>query len=701
MAGVPAGQKMRDFVSGVFQGSPDLSILTHNIIRKKYLDHAGLKKLSKQEKEQLKHLVEEELLQMKVDQPPSNVELRTEAQDSINHNRPIYISHSSEDEIENEKKQKRQMIEKKLEVSSDEMDSGIDSKNRLCHGSPELTIFLDSSDQQDSGAGNHSTESESDEETTRSKRKPSLQEARWERGQGRKSPESQGIGGSQKRRVNESEEIIIDAGQSDLEEEVKIYRKVGRGNCLKQRDEKNLSKGGTDLSEVEEISGKKREWSESENEEKKSLSTNKAQQRMGPGTQKDSEGNESEDTSGSGPDEKFNLQKKMADSQCRRKSRVVEDLGSSSEDSANQCPGKKEGAKRARGESGNQQTENHSKPKRQPKDTGWGEKMQREDLLRKKVEEVKETIQRIQDSASEESESESREHKSSEEKKKWVQDPTSGEGESQSEMNQGQSREAAPISLLSESESNENKDGDPGRTLEKKNKDVSGSDSSQGEEELKKRAAQKSQRESMDQEIFVLSSEDLESEFKGKKRIQSQQQRRTKKRQRGSATKEKPGERSSLVGDEPTTSQQHLHHRKDKKHHSGKNEEHPFIQRLKRYIRECGVHRNYKKLLAGCHSRKAQIKALREELGSLGIKGPPSLAKCKALKQKREAAAEMASLDINNIIATEGRPKRRKVWSLYNNPQESPSSPEELTFRRHTTDWSQLQGVISSDGESS
>ncbi|ETE64035.1 HIRA-interacting protein 3 [Ophiophagus hannah] len=596
--GAEQQQKMRDFVSRLFQGSPDLSILTHAIIRKKYLDHVGLQNLSKQEKEQLKQLVEEELIQMKVDQPPSNVELRTEAQDSINHKRPLHISHK---------------------VSSDEKDSGIDSKKRQCHGSPNLIRFSDSSDQQDSRAGNHSTESENDEETTRSKRKPSLQEARWERGRDRKSPKGQGVVGSQKRRENESEEATTDTGQSDLEEEVKERRKVTKGISLKQRDfkkkvdkvskdndpkgkaknrimnkqrdEKNLSEGGPDLSEVEEISEKKREWSESENEEKKSFSTNKAQQRMGPGTQKDLEGNESEDTSGSGPDEKFNLQKKMVSRQCRRKNRVVEDSGSSSEDSANQSPGRKEGAKRSMGERGSQQTGNHSKPKRQPKDRGGRKKMQQKDLRRKKSEEVKKMAQRIQDSTSEESESKSGEHKSLEEKKKWVQVPTRGEGESQSEMNQGQSRKVAVISLLSENESDESEDGDPGRTLEKKSKDVSGSDSSQGEEELKKRGAQKSQRKSIGQEISVLSSEDL-----------------------------------------------------------GRT---------------------------------------------------PSLAKCKAVKQKREEAAEVASLDISNIIATEGRPKRRKVWSLYNKPQESSSSPEELTVRRHTTDWSQLRGVISSDGESS
>ncbi|XP_058037703.1 HIRA-interacting protein 3 [Ahaetulla prasina] len=910
MAGGAAGQwqKMRDFVSSLFQGSPDLSILTHAIIRKKYLDHVGLENLSKQEKEQLKQLVEEELVQMKIDQFPSNVELRTETQDSFKSGdckRPLHISHSLEDEIKNEQEQKRQKIEKKLEVSSDEKDSGIDSKKRksswIHHESPKLLrMFSDSSDQGDSGAGNHSAESESDEETTRSRRKPSLQEAR---GRGRKSTKGQGIRGSQKRGVSESEETTTNTGQSDLEEEVKEHRKITKGNSLKQRDfkkkvdkvskatdpkgkaknrmmnkqreERSLSEGGTDLLVVEEISGGEREWSE--NEERKSFSTNKAQQRMGPGTQKGSKGNESENASRSGSDKKYNLQKKMADSQCRRKTRVIEDLGSSSEDSEGQLPMRKEGAKKARRERGSQQTGNHSKPKRQPKERGG-----RENLRRKKLEEVKMT-QRIQESTGEESESESGENKSTEAEKKWAQDPASSEGGPQRETNQGQPMKEALLSppsesesvesedgdprrtlgkeskdifgsdssqeeeklkkrgaqretnqgqpmkealispssesesvesedgdprrtlgkeskdifgsdssqeeeklkkrgvqretnqdqpmkeaLISppsesesdesedgdprrtlgkkskdifgsdssqgeeklknrgaqretnqgqlmkealirppsESESDESEDGDPKKTLGKESKDIFGSDSSQGEEKLKNRGAQKSQRKSIGKEISVLGSEDLGSEFKGKKKVQNQQQRRMKKLQGRSATKEKQGEESrqeedsSSEEDEPTISQQQ-HLGKDKKHHSGKNEEHPSIQRLKRYIRECGVRQNYKKLLAGCHSRKAQIKVLKEELDSLGIKGTPTLAKCKALKQKREEAAEVASLDINNIIATEGRPKRRKVWSLYNKPQESPSSPEESIVRHHITDWSQLRGVISSDGESS
>ncbi|KAL7977491.1 hypothetical protein Chor_009440 [Crotalus horridus] len=731
------------------------SILTHAIIRKKYLDHVGLENLSKQEKEQLKQLVEEELVQMKVDQPSSNVDLRTEAQDSFksgDRKRPLHTSHSLEEEIKNEQKHKRQKIEKKLEISSDKKDSEIDSKKRLWHGSPKLLRnFSDSSDQGDSGAEDYSAQSESDEEITRSKRKPSLQEARGERGRGSKSAKDQGNRGSQKRVVSDSEEVP-DTGQSDFEEEVKISRKVTKENSLKQRDfkkkvdkeskatdskdkaknrtvnkqreEKNQSEGGTDLSEVEEISGKKREWNERESEEKKSFSTNRALGRIGVGTQRGLKGNESEDASGSDSD-KSDLQKKMADSQCRRKSRVLEDSGSSSEDSAEQSPVRKVGTKRARGERGSQ---HHSKPERQPKERGGRKKMQRKDSSGKKPEEEKKMTQRIQ-----ESESESEEHKSSEEEKKRVQDPTSSEGESQSKTNQGQPKKAALISHSSESESDESKDGGPRGILKKESKHVSGCDSSQGEEKLKKRGAQREMNQGQLRKAALIShsseSESDESKDGGPRGMlkkeskhasgsdSSQGEEKLKKKGAPKSQKKSLSKKISMLGSEDSImshsllqivlehsseyqkagqfkglvswaiSLQVIHPHSDSRlaklrkldKHSGKNEEHPSIQRLKRYIRECGAWRNYKKLLAGT----------------------PSLAKCKAIKQKREEAAEVASLDINNIIATEGRPKRRNVWSLYNKPQDSPSSPEEPTVRRHTTDWSQLRGVISSDGESS
>uniref|UniRef100_G1PCB9 HIRA interacting protein 3 n=1 Tax=Myotis lucifugus TaxID=59463 RepID=G1PCB9_MYOLU len=136
-----------------------------------------------------------------------------------------------------------------------------------------------------------------------------------------------------------------------------------------------------------------------------------------------------------------------------------------------------------------------------------------------------------------------------------------------------------------------------------------------------------------------------------------------------------------------------------------RDEDHPAVMRLKRYIRACGAHRNYKKLLGSCRSRKERLCVLRAELEALGMKGNPSLEKCRALKEQREEAAEVASLDITNIISCSGRPRRRTAW----NPSEA-APPGELYRRtldseeeRHCAprpDWSHMRGIISSDGES-
>ncbi|XP_032286543.1 HIRA-interacting protein 3 isoform X1 [Phoca vitulina] len=137
-----------------------------------------------------------------------------------------------------------------------------------------------------------------------------------------------------------------------------------------------------------------------------------------------------------------------------------------------------------------------------------------------------------------------------------------------------------------------------------------------------------------------------------------------------------------------------------------RGEDHPAVMRLKRYIRACGAHRNYKKLLGPCRSHKERLSVLRAELEALGMKGNPSLEKCRALKEQREEAAEVASLDLTNIISGSGRPRRRTAW----NPSGEADAPGEL-YRRTLgsedeqprappPDWSHMRGIISSDGES-
>ncbi|XP_053411194.1 HIRA-interacting protein 3 isoform X2 [Nycticebus coucang] len=134
-------------------------------------------------------------------------------------------------------------------------------------------------------------------------------------------------------------------------------------------------------------------------------------------------------------------------------------------------------------------------------------------------------------------------------------------------------------------------------------------------------------------------------------------------------------------------------------------QDHPAVMRLKRYIRACGAHRNYKKLLGSCRSRKECLSVLRAELEALGMKGNPSLKKCRALKEQREEAAEMASLDVANIISCSGRPRRQTAWnSLEAAPlgelHRRALDSEEEQPRLAPSNWSHMHGIISSDGES-
>ncbi|XP_051569249.1 HIRA-interacting protein 3-like isoform X2 [Myxocyprinus asiaticus] len=148
----------------------------------------------------------------------------------------------------------------------------------------------------------------------------------------------------------------------------------------------------------------------------------------------------------------------------------------------------------------------------------------------------------------------------------------------------------------------------------------------------------------------------------------------------------------------------------------GKDEENKAVSRLKRYIALCGVRRNYKKLLDGCRSVKAKVAVLKKELEELGVEGQPSIEKCKKARLKREEAQELAELDVSNIIATQGRPKRRAASAVWPPPQNV--SPPPFAYKRvvdsdsdsgdsHTnkghkkaTAWGNLQGIISDDGES-
>ncbi|ORZ16457.1 hypothetical protein BCR42DRAFT_415085 [Absidia repens] len=76
------------------------------------------------------------------------------------------------------------------------------------------------------------------------------------------------------------------------------------------------------------------------------------------------------------------------------------------------------------------------------------------------------------------------------------------------------------------------------------------------------------------------------------------------------------------------------------------------IKRLKSYINKCGVRKSWQKELAGCETKKSQIKKLKQILEDLGVEGRPTIEKCETVKAERELKAEIDSLDTDNILET-------------------------------------------------
>ncbi|XP_058679042.1 HIRA-interacting protein 3-like [Ammospiza caudacuta] len=114
----------------------------------------------------------------------------------------------------------------------------------------------------------------------------------------------------------------------------------------------------------------------------------------------------------------------------------------------------------------------------------------------------------------------------------------------------------------------------------------------------------------------------------------------------------------------------------------------PEVARLKRYLRAAGGRPNYKQLFRKCRSRREVLEALRGALRDLGLRGAPSLARCRRLGRRREEKAELAALDASNILPA--RSRRR-------NPENAPKSPPKSPLP--PPDWSRLRGVVSSDSE--
>ncbi|XP_033025849.1 HIRA-interacting protein 3 [Lacerta agilis] len=738
MAADPAElQSMEAFVRALFQEKPDLSILTNAMVRKKYLLHAGRKSMAKEQKEQLKQLVEQELDRMEEDDTANAVEFVAEFKTHVNstsQKRPRCNFDTSGEELEIQEL-KKQRTGTMLEVESDDEDSGIDSKKIPLHCDPKHVgagKSSSSSDQRDSGAEGQVGGSESDGQIAKKIKREGPQRGKGSKPtRGQQSRRQRERSGSESKETTEEEQSDLEEirkqkaakgqrieSESDFEQELSNYmpqKKKGFGKQQKRTetvdkgknrnmDEQRIKKEEESEEDMElpkaqkMCKGGRIDWSESE-EEMKGSGGGKAQNRPRRRHLKDQGESESEDESESDSEEgQPSRQNKMRrNSKQSRESVRAEELGRDSDSAGGKSWTKKEMHNAARGASEKWSHNSESDSEDDGEFKRQASKGMKKTHKRKELEEKKQGKHKLpkRSTSREESESETNECKSSEQKRKGTKKPSSSKDESCSEteeMERGKSK--SKMSGSSDKSEDGSEEWGSGkrrkkRELKKKGKSVSGSEYSSEEESLIKKGERSQTMHTIAEKDLETDSEDSGSELVGRKK--GQQKTGMQKPQRRREVNSSSGDE-----DDPRSSKRKG---KDKEHHSRKHEEHSSIRRLKRYIRECGAHRNYKKLLSGCHSRKAQLKVLKEELENLGLKGAPSLAKCKALKQKREVAAEIASLDLCNIIATQGRPRRQNVWSLYSKPKQL-GSPEDSPIHSPVRDWSHLKGVISSDGES-
>ncbi|KAI8141001.1 hypothetical protein BJV82DRAFT_620416 [Fennellomyces sp. T-0311] len=119
--------------------------------------------------------------------------------------------------------------------------------------------------------------------------------------------------------------------------------------------------------------------------------------------------------------------------------------------------------------------------------------------------------------------------------------------------------------------------------------------------------------------------------------------------------KSPPKDKDSSDGETATKKPKGRKKPEDKKKNSPSEEK---IERLKTYIRKCGVRKKWVAEFEGLTTQGQKIKKLESILKDLGVEGQPSLKKCEQVKQERELKADIAGLDTENILVDEGNGRR-------------------------------------------
>ncbi|KAF6124748.1 HIRA interacting protein 3 [Phyllostomus discolor] len=664
--------EMREFTRSFFGGRPDLSTLTHSIVRQKFLSHTGRHHLDPEEKQALKRLVEEELLKMQVDEagaregldlvkearrPPTPCKEPERKRFCLNSESEPSVATSSPDLVSPPAKNGMAAIvsPKQYSKTVESSDGEEQQRDLTAKIGLEKEVMKESckEEKESSARTNKVWKEESSEEEDgekkskgRTRKKPGIRDRTQGKGGKRQSGSSEEDGKDKWRKLRPAtkrtgKSAKVESGKtangeaSDLETEVSDTEAEG------------IPKGKRKNCSYRKSSKRSRTWSSSSSVG--SPEPKGGRVRVG---------------------WKTTIKNKQAPGEISASRKQAMEENENSEEEPAQRTGNK-GAK------SHQESEKES---------------EEEETLAKK-------------------------EKTEEEEEDWKPRASSNRGEKSALSSEQKSRAARVLGNMGErkeekekADSGDDSGGNEELLVQRKSKDrnqgkggkrQSGSSEEDGEDRWRKlRPASKSTGKS----AKVESGKTANGEASDSEReVSDSEAGVTLKGERKNRTYRKSSKKCRTRSSSSSSSNGSPEPKGRKAGHHG--EDHPAVMRLKRYIRACGAHRNYKKLLGSCRSRKERLCVLRAELEALGMKGNPSLEKCRALKEQREEAAEVASLDITNIISCSGRPRRRTAW----NPSEA-ATPEELYRRALDSeeerrrpprpDWSHMRGIISSDGES-
>ncbi|XP_030064577.1 HIRA-interacting protein 3 isoform X2 [Microcaecilia unicolor] len=695
---------MRSFTQDLLRSSPDLRALTHSLVRKKYLAHTGRMSLGPNERRQLKEIVEDELLKVTVedsdDEPLATLVHSRKVASSCLQPLPISTAMKENKSFDSDFQDRQ----KSVEESSDE-DSGVDQKKPCPRSAPRRGSKK---------AAN--TEVASGDSACKGK-------IYARNGGGRDTSVEMKKGKSEVgRREVRSEDEMSEKEDSDLEGPPKVpesnskhdrarnrvsgHNQKGRGewrssssSCEENR-RVNTNKNGKAATRNSSIKNRKIAANKERKTAVRNSSSSEEDRRVRP-TKKGKPAMRNSSSSSSNEED-------MRVSPTKKGKAAMRNNSSSSEEDRRVRPTKK--GKAAMRNSSSSEEDRRVRPTKKGKAAMRNSSSSEEDM---RVSPTKKGKAAMRNNSS-----------SSEEDRRAT--PTKKEetvrrnsGSSSSEEDEGESPNKKGKAARQSSSSEE------GRGEGAKSSSCSEDDNGESPNKNGERTSSSSSEVDQGKQVSNSSSEEDQKKslkMEGKRERSSSSTKEKKGGGRSEAQKGHSQQGGSLDDSDSASEEEEIQKsqrgKKDTKSgpanekNSGKDE-HPSIRRLKRCILACGVRRNYKKLFEGKRSVKAKVEVLKRELEDLGVKGNPTLEKCKIVRLKREDAAELASLDTSNIISSEGRLRRRNIWNPYQTPldtslgenykrsvESDSDESKDPPKKKRRMEWSNLQGIISDSGDS-